>query len=278
MFRKLDRMKLGLTALLLLSLAACGSTGKQDGPPEGKQLKRNIDLHAIPDAIPRVEVKSRYGNPQSYVVFGKRYEVMDSSSGYKKRGVASWYGSKFHGKRTSSGETYDMYAMTAAHKSLPLPTYVKVTNLSNKKSVVVKVNDRGPFHNDRIIDLSYTAATKLGITSNGTGLVEVVALDPGGNIKKKAGYRKVAQVSGRSQQAATLYVQIGAFSDKKNAQNIQRKLENSNISNVKISRLELPRRPLYRVRVGPIKKVEQADNLLEKLEGLGYEQSAIVVE
>ena len=102
-----------------------------------------------------MEPKSRYGNPESYVVFGKRYYVKDSSKGYVETGIASWYGTKFHGRRTSSGETYDMYAMTAAHKTLPLPTYVEVTNLNNGRSIIVKVNDRGRFHEIRIIDLSY---------------------------------------------------------------------------------------------------------------------------
>jgi rare lipoprotein A len=272
-----DMVRLWLTALLLLSLVACGSTGKQDGPPSGKHLRHNIDIAAIPDAVPRVEAKSKYGNPDSYVVFGKRYEVMDSSLGYKKKGIASWYGSKFHGKRTSSGEPYDMYDMTAAHKTLPLPTYVKVTNLDNNRSVVLKVNDRGPFHNDRIIDLSYSAATKLGIAGNGTGLVEVVALVPEKKVKK-ANYKKVALVSGVPSKPVNLYVQIGAYSDRKNAQGVQLKLQRSKISNVKISQVDSPLRPLYRVRVGPINKVEHADSMLDELGKLGYAQAKIIVE
>jgi len=120
------------------------------------------DIASIPDAVPRQEVKSRYGNPDSYTEFGVTYHVMETSEGYEEEGVASWYGPGFHGKRTSSGETYDQYAMTAAHTVLPLPTYVEVANLSNGRKVVVKVNDRGPFHGGRIIDLSYAAALKLG--------------------------------------------------------------------------------------------------------------------
>ena len=147
--------------LILLScflLFSCGRIDKVVSPVAVDSApKKKIDVETIPNAIPKKEPKSRYGNPKSYVVFGKRYYVMDSGKGYIEKGIASWDGTKFHGRRTSSGETYDMYAMTAAHKSLPLPTYVQVTNLSNSKFIVVKVNDRGPFHENRIIDLSYTA-------------------------------------------------------------------------------------------------------------------------
>lgn len=129
-------------------------------------------------ALPRPEMKSRYGNPESYVVFGQRYEVMDSSRGYVEEGIASWYGEPFHGRRTSNGEVYDMHALSAAHKSLPLPTYVLVTNFDNGRQVVLRVNDRGPFHGDRIIDVSFAAAEKLGMIGPGTARVEVRALDP----------------------------------------------------------------------------------------------------
>ena len=137
-----------------------------------------LDFDAIPDAVPREEFKSRSGNPETYVIDGVTYRVMDTSAGYREEGIASWYGGYFHGRRTSSGDVYDMYQMTAAHKSLPLPTYVRVTNQENGRSVVLRVNDRGPFVEDRIIDLSYTAATKLGMAEQGTARVEVVALDP----------------------------------------------------------------------------------------------------
>jgi rare lipoprotein A (peptidoglycan hydrolase) len=133
---------------------------------------------AAEGAIPRAETKSRYGNPESYVVFGQRYEVLDSSRGYVQEGIASWYGEPFHGRRTSNGEVYDMHALTAAHKSLPLPTYVLVTNLDNGRQVILRVNDRGPFHGDRIIDVSFAAAERLGIVGPGTARVEVRALDP----------------------------------------------------------------------------------------------------
>jgi peptidoglycan lytic transglycosylase len=132
----------------------------------------------VADAVPRPEVKSRFGNPETYEVNGKRYRVLETSRGYDEEGVASWYGEPFHGRRASSGETFDMYAMTAAHRSLPLPTYVEVTNLENDRRVVLRVNDRGPFHEDRIIDVSYVAAVKLGMVGTGTARVRVRALDP----------------------------------------------------------------------------------------------------
>ena len=146
--------------------------------PQAQALRRRLPAEAVPDAVPRVEPRSRYGNPPFYEVFGKRYYVLSSSSAYVERGVASWYGPGFHKIRTSTGEPYDMYGMTAAHKTLPLPAYVRVTNLQNGRSVVVRVNDRGPFVGNRIIDLSYTAAAKLDMLRNGTAMVEVRAIDP----------------------------------------------------------------------------------------------------
>lgn len=163
--------------LLVLSVTACTSgryAVKDDSTPGGAPF----DLMAVPDAVPKVEPRSRGGNPKQYEVFGKTYFVMRSAEGYREKGEASYYGNKFHGHKTSNGEIYDMYAMTAAHKSLPLPTYVRVTRTDNGKSVVVRVNDRGPFHTGRIIDLSVTAATKLGMIGSGVAPVEVVALDP----------------------------------------------------------------------------------------------------
>ena len=189
----------------------------RDGPP-----KRRIDVSAIPDAVPRVESKSKYGNPESYVVYGKRYYTMKSSKGYQARGVASWYGEKFHGRKTSNGETYNMHAMTAAHKSLPLPTYVRVTNLSNGRSVVVRVNDRGPFHADRIIDLSYTAATKLDMLISGTALVEVRAIDPSAPQSDQKSI--VVSGQGDASKALRLFLQIGAFTRKINAEHLKSKV------------------------------------------------------
>ncbi|MCG8671190.1 MAG: septal ring lytic transglycosylase RlpA family protein, partial [Pseudomonadales bacterium] len=164
----------GLIASLLIS--ACSHRPPfepKDGPP-----KLRKDISAVQDAVPKVEPKARYGNHSPYKVFGKTYHVMESSDGYREEGIASWYGEKFAGRSTSSMEPYDPYLMTAAHKSLPLPSYVRVTNLKNKRSVIVRVNDRGPFHGNRIIDLSYAAAIKLGYANQGTAPVLVEIIDP----------------------------------------------------------------------------------------------------
>ncbi|NOX42435.1 MAG: septal ring lytic transglycosylase RlpA family protein [Gammaproteobacteria bacterium] len=267
-------MKLLSIVLLALLVAACGGIAKQDGPPAGP----HINIASIPDAIPYAVPKSKYGNPPSYSVFGKRYRVLDTSNGYRKKGLASWYGTKFHGKRTSSGEPYDMYAMTAAHKSLPLPTFVRVTNLKNSKSIVVKVNDRGPFHKDRIIDLSYAAAIKLNIAGNGTGLVEVVALDSTGQEASAMVKKQASGVIAKKQDKNNLYIQIGAYAEQSNAQGVQLKLVESNINNVKISQAGSPQRSVFRVRVGPLVSVKSADEVVEKLNDLGYGESTIVVE
>ncbi len=170
---------------LAATLQACTLVGSTSDPGpvptgdgSGSETPESFDNSGIPDAIPRQETKTRSGNPERYSEFGIEYRVMDTSEGYEEEGIASWYGPGFHGRRTSSGDTYDQNAMTAAHKVLPLPTYVEVTNLENGRRVVVRVNDRGPFVDGRIIDLSHAAALKLGIIQAGTARVRVKALDP----------------------------------------------------------------------------------------------------
>lgn len=159
---------------LIILLSSCSHTKRGDGPPNFY-----VDETKIPNAVPKKERLSKYGNMHSYVVKGRRYYPMHSSRNYEAVGTASWYGTLFHAKRTSSGERYNMLSMTAAHKTLPLPTYVEVTNLKNKRKIIVKVNDRGPFKSNRLIDLSYVAAKKLGMIGHGTALVKVKAIDPG---------------------------------------------------------------------------------------------------
>lgn len=164
-------------ALLLLGafLAACSSTGRRDGGPVGSPP---VDLDRVADAKPRVEpLHPGANNP--YTVLGRRYVPYQSLKPYRQRGIASWYGRKFHGRPTSSGERYDMYAMTAAHTVLPIPSYARVTHLGSGRSVVVRINDRGPFHADRVIDLSYAAAHKLRVVNAGSARVEVEAILPG---------------------------------------------------------------------------------------------------
>nr|WP_299242728.1 septal ring lytic transglycosylase RlpA family protein [uncultured Halomonas sp.] len=184
---------LGLACTLLVGCAGGGGGSKGESASSSSTAKSAggryamdsdaypelpPDVSDVPDAVPRVEPRSASGNRSTYQVWGKTYHVMADPTGYEKRGTASWYGQKFHGYATASGEIYDMYKMSAAHRSLPLPTYARVTNTDNGRSVIVKVNDRGPFHGDRLIDLSYAAAARLDILGNGTGNVEVEAIDP----------------------------------------------------------------------------------------------------
>jgi rare lipoprotein A len=174
-------------AALALALAACGTAPKAPPAPprpggyyldDGPGANPPADIDSIPDAVPRVEPLNR-GTARPYVVMGKSYTPMTSLGPYSARGVASWYGRRYHGKPTSSGEPYDMYAMTAAHTTLPIPSYVRVTNVKNGKSVVVRVNDRGPFVEGRIIDLSYTAAHRIGVLGGGHALVDIETIIPG---------------------------------------------------------------------------------------------------
>ncbi len=193
-------------------------TRQQDSHPHQKDIP---NLALVKEPLPKHEPKSRYGNPDKYTVLNKTYNVLQSSNGYKESGYASWYGTKFHGFRTSSGEIYDMYEMTAAHKTLPLPTYAKVTNLSNNRSIIVKINDRGPFHANRIVDLSYAAADKLGILGHGVGKVEVVAINT--SINSSNITTQMVNSSGSSKYNAML--QLGAFTMPSNAQKLASKLK-----------------------------------------------------
>ena len=210
------------------------------------------------------------------MVNGKQYFTLPSARGFTQRGIASWYGQKFHGRRTSSGETYDMYKMTAAHKTLPLPTYVAVRNVSTGDEIVVRVNDRGPFHGDRIIDLSYAAATKLGIARQGTGLVEVRALGPGPTTRPAAGTQQVepARVG-----QIKLFVQAGAFQAAANAAKLRARLAAA-VSRVpvRVRQAISNGRALYRVWLGPVSSVEEATRLSNVLGVLGIEASRIIAE
>jgi rare lipoprotein A len=197
---------------------------------------------------------------------------MADSRGYVERGIASWYGTKFHGRRTSSGETYDMYAMTAAHKELPIPTYVRVVNLRNGNAVVVKVNDRGPFHGNRIIDLSYAAAAKLGILGKGTGLVEVQAIDP---RRKAPAPRRYASTYNKD---PSLYIQVGAFADRNNADRLRHRLTRSLNGSIRVQQADNGISPIFRVQVGPLATVEQADNVHTQLARLGIFETHVVIE
>ncbi len=240
----------------------------------------------VRDAIPRDEPLSASGNPESYIVFGKRYFVMRTSKGYAERGIASWYGKKFHGRRTSNGERYNMYAMTAAHKTLPLPSYVRVTNLSNNRSIVVRVNDRGPFVKNRIIDLSYTAAQKLDMVTDGTALVEVRALQPGNKARVTdtavpAGNAPVSTVSDWRDQSHLrnrIYIQVGAFSERNNAEEMFQRLLQAQFTDVQILGFDQEQGLLHRVRIGPIHNVAATDKAVSRLEDIGFSEYQVVIE
>jgi len=367
------RLVLVLLGIAVASLSGCSSTGTKDWEADSGYTD-------IADATPQVEPKSKYGNPASYVVFGKRYYTKASSEGHVERGVASWYGKNFHGRRTSSGERYDMYAMTAAHKTLPLPTYARVTNVDNGRSAVVKINDRGPFYGERIIDLSYSAARKLGVVAEGTAMVEVRAIDPrhpdsqpgresedlflaaadrpekkktsasrgaatarkaprstparkepavqiasaagsGGQHAKPApeppappkpapgavesppaappapeqvqiaaaegGEQAVAaqeakaapggETSGKPASRGT-YLQVGAFGNRLNAEQLRRQLVSHVAEQVQILTTSDREPPLYKVHVGPLPSKKSASDLSMKLASLGLEGSRIVVQ
>lgn len=224
----------------------------------------------VPDAVPVPEPRSAYGNPKSYVVAGKRYHVMDSASGYRSTGNASWYGRKFHGRRTSSGEIYDMYKMTAAHTTLPIPSYVRVTNLDNNKSVVVRVNDRGPFHHDRIIDLSYAAASKLDML-NGTTRVSVEAISPSGVSSAPAvsSPTLTAAAPAAPDSRDHRYLQLAAFSDEANASSLYQSLQQMGVGYLDIRPATVSGQLMHRVLIGPFRDDGMLNETRTRLASMG---------
>ncbi len=272
----MNRERIALAALIagLSLLAACAAPR-----PAADSAPRTGPPGRLPgDAVPRQEPRARYGNGPYYEVYGQRYRVLDTSYGYRERGVASWYGKKFHGRMTSSQEPYDMYAMTAAHKSLPLPTYVQVRNLRNNRTVVVRVNDRGPFVHNRLIDLSYSAALKLDMVKDGTSLVEVTAIsfdDPPRSVRREAPPSTPQTPAGSSE---TIFVQVGAFGDPMNARRRYRMLRENGISSAFVHEDESTSPTLYRVRIGPIANVLQYDSIVEDLQRLGITESHLVTD
>jgi rare lipoprotein A len=264
-----------LIAVLMCMLAACSTLER---PVAQQRLPQPIeppppppfDINAIPDAVPRIEPRSAHGNPPFYDAMGKRYYVLGASDGYIERGVASWYGPTFHGVNTSSGERYDMYGMTAAHKTLPLPTYVRVTNLRNGRTITVRINDRGPFVGTRLIDLSYTAAAKLDMLREGTTFVEVRALEPGGTPDNLTRTSETPP--------PTLYVQAGAFADAGNAQRAIARLRAAGLATAFIAPPASDKPPLYRVRVGPISDVAAFDQLSARLSALGFAGARLALD
>jgi len=275
-------MKLGSKLILLAiltSLVGCSGTGSRYSVDKDYGPSQSVDVSNVPNAVPRVEPKSRGGNKSPYRVLGKTYYVMPSSLGYKERGVASWYGKKFHGHKTSNGEVYNMYGMSAAHKSLPLPSFVKVTNLANNRYVIVRVNDRGPFHGGRIIDLSYAAAKKLDMLGAGTARVEVEAIDAAtwnsNTVVSAAAVQpasaRTIPVSAQNSATGQRYLQVGAFSLQATADEAKRKLQSLLPGyQVRISPLQRSDRMLYRVQIGPVSLDANLAELVSRVEAAGY--------
>jgi len=249
-----------LRVLLLVAsaviLAACSRAVREpvDGAPDGP-----LDVSRIIMPDPRPEPLSPYGNHSPYHVLGRTYYVLPSAEGYRERGIASWYGTKFQGRPTSSGEPYDLYQLTAAHRSLPLPTWAEVTHLENGRSIIVRINDRGPFHPDRIIDLSWAAAVKLGIEDAGTGPVEVRAI-----TFDDAGQRPVRPAR------VPVFLQVGAFSDSDRAEALARQLRRSDLGDVRVQSARSSQGRVWRVQIGPFMSKDRAIERVDRLVALGF--------
>ncbi|HEX5953412.1 MAG TPA: septal ring lytic transglycosylase RlpA family protein [Rhodanobacteraceae bacterium] len=285
--------------LALLALAACSSNPQRAGTRGGasnapwrddtsrsqseRYHQRNdstpdikdIDFSKIPEPVPKPEPRSRYGNKSPYAVNGQTYRVLPTAAGYSERGIASYYGSKFNGYKTSDFETYDMYKFSAASKVLPLPSFARVTNLENGKSVIVRVNDRGPFMPNRIIDLSLAAAVRIGIWPRGTGLVEVQGIDPAHPNAEPAPLTAVTPRTGRQ---PLLYVQVGAFADAANAERLAARLRGLRLGPVRVIAGSTNGRTLQRVQIGPLPDVDTVDRTTARLDSLGLPHASVTVE
>jgi rare lipoprotein A len=292
---------LALPALAVLALAACSSNRERPAArPNGgsssapwrddtglSQSKRyhhrndstpdikGVDFGKIPEPVPEALPRSRYGNKSPYSVNGQSYRVLPSAAGYDERGIASYYGTKFNGYKTSNFETYDMYQFSAASKVLPLPSFARVTNLQNGKSVIVRVNDRGPFVPNRIIDLSLAAAVRIGIWPKGTGLVEVQGIDPAHPMAEPAPVTAVTPRTGKQPQ---LYVQVGAFADTANAERLAARLRGLNLGSVRVVAASVNGRTLQRVQIGPLPDVDTVDRTTARLDSLGFPHSNVAVQ
>ena len=252
----------GLVSLLLVSCA--GEPPKEDGPGEEPgDGPSTLDLKAedIADAMPQAEPLARYGNHSPYEVFGKKYYVMPSNDGYHEKGVASWYGSKFHGRRTSSGEPYDMHLATAAHKTLPLPSYAEVTNLDNGRKVIVKINDRGPFKDDRLIDMSYGAALRLDMIGSGTANVDVRVIDVADSTAAEN-----SRVAGGDNSGT--WLQAGAYGRREGAEELVSQLERAQLFPVSIHQLD----ELFRVWLGPYSSNTEVESVIARAIELGFDR------
>ncbi|MEX1198109.1 MAG: septal ring lytic transglycosylase RlpA family protein [Pseudohongiellaceae bacterium] len=233
---------------------------------------RPLNPDEIQEVVPVPETRTLAGNYSPYVVNGSTYTVMDSEEGYEETGLASWYGEKFHGHRTSNGEIYDMYQISAAHRSLPIPSYVRVTNLDNRRSVLVRVNDRGPFHSERVIDLSYAAAWKLGFADQGTARVHLEAVVTGGPAPKEQENRATLA------DAASHFLQVGAFSQRSSAERVRQRVQDMTGTPAFIRPVVSGTTRLYRVRLGPIPGDRELDRISSTLQDTDLGRPHLVEE
>jgi len=269
-----------IVVLAVLALSGCGTspdhssryTISQDRPPDG-----DFDVSGLADATPRYEPPRSAGNKSTYTVWGKSYRVLGSNEGYVQRGTASWYGEKFHGHKTSNGETFDMYAMSAAHKNLRIPSYARVTNLDNGRSVVVRVNDRGPFHGDRLIDLSYAAAKKLGYQGSGTARVEVAAISvrPDGSMTVAGGRSGAPQAP---EADSALFVQLGSFGQREAAQTLLERARRVTERPMRVTEVVTAGGRFHRVQVGPFNHERDALEAQTLLENRGFAESILLTD
>ena len=279
----------GVVALVVM-LAGCASqpgtspsapvAGGSDRPQQDGTPEFRADIMTIPDAVPRPEPVTSAGNKSPYTVLGTTYRVAPARPGYRERGFASWYGTKFHGQYTSNGEPYDVYTMTAAHKTLPIPCYVRVKNVENGRSIVVRVNDRGPFHEGRVLDLSYAAAYRLGYANKGTALVELEVLDPMAPewVAKRREMAGDARLVASQPVARKTYLQAGAFRSMDGARSLQQTLASLLGHEVFIHRSADAASPWYRVRIGPLESTEALEDARRRLAAASIAGAQVVTE
>jgi rare lipoprotein A len=273
-----------LAAALLVALSGCGTIPRSESPAsapssapatapapakgayykdDGPGANPPPNLAAIPDAVPRAEPLHRFAN-RPYQVLGRDYVPLARTEGFRQSGIGSWYGRRFHGAPTSSGEPYDMYGMTAAHPTLPIPSYARVTNVANGRSVVVRINDRGPFHSDRIIDLSYTAAWKLGYAEAGSARVEVEALAPGAAAPVQEAKAPAPAVATAEEKG--VFLQLGAFSAREAAENFRVRLYRE-LAWLSEAIQVVAGGPLYRLHLGPYRTQDEARSIADRIQG-----------
>ena len=263
--------------LPVLLFVGCSITTPTSRYQQSQDAAPGIGLNPsqIQDATPKVESRSKWGNKNPYEVRGISYRLLPTSLGYNVTGTASWYGSKFHGHTTSNGETYNMFSMTAAHKTLPIPTYLRVTNLRNGHKVIVRVNDRGPFHGNRVLDVSYAAAVKLGFDKQGTAPVNIEAIDPVVWHQERMRAENPT-VAGREVKEGELYLQVAAFSQLASAQRLKQQLATQTSQPIVILRDTRKSPNIHKVQIGPIKGIDVAQQIKQDLQAKGHGNPIII--